>query len=216
MGKLIDPARAKRAKRAREERAARILEAAGKAFVRDPYFELTLDSIGRQAGVKQGQATLAFRSLEELYMTVLRGRLNEWYDELEAQMTASEDPLAVDEMADLVATSLTGRPDLTRMLGPLHMVLEVHEDGVQVHQFYQWQLARLTTLADATARRIAGVDRWDAFDALYRSQLVAATIHPLDRPVGNLAVDLMAEEHQVFALDMESEIARVVRECLKA
>jgi AcrR family transcriptional regulator len=214
MGKLIDPERTKKAKRAREERAERILEAAERAFLRFPYSEITLDTIGQQAGVKQGQATLAFRSREELFMTVLRSRLIEWYDELEARVSAGDEPMTAGAVAELVATSLAERHELTRLLGPLHMVFEVHEDGMQVHQFYRWQHRRLLRIAEAIAGRLPGVDPWDAFDALYRSQLIAAAVHPVSRPVGNLAVDLMAEEHQVFALDLEDEVSRVVSGCL--
>jgi AcrR family transcriptional regulator len=214
MGKLIDPERTKKAKQAREERASRILEAAEAAFIRFPYSEITLDTIGQQAGVKQGQATLAFRSREELYLTVVRNRLTEWYDALETRVTAGDDPLSASEVADLVSSSLAERPDLTRLLGPLHMVFEVHEDGIQVHNFYHWQRGRLLAIADAIARRMPEIDRWDGFDALYRGQLVAAAVHPVSRPVGNLAVDLMAEDHQVFALDLEDEVSRVVLGCL--
>jgi hypothetical protein len=95
------------------------------------------------------------------------------------------------------------------------MALELHEDGLEVHRFYHWQRERLLELAEILANRLPEAHRWDAFDALYRSQLVAAAVHPVSRPVGNLAVDLMAEEHQVFALDLEDEVRRVVLNCLE-
>jgi AcrR family transcriptional regulator len=215
MGKLIDPNRTRLARQAREERAKKILKAAEGSFVRFPYSEITLDTIGQQAGVKQGQATLAFRSREELFMTVIRSRMTEWYDALETSLRGADDPLSREEVADLVASSLAERPDLTRLLGPLHMAFELHEDGMQVHEFYQWQRNRLVELADLLASRTSGVHRWDGFDALYRSQLIAAAVHPLSRPVGNLAIDLMAEDHQVFALDLEDEVRKVVLDCLR-
>jgi AcrR family transcriptional regulator len=214
MGKLIDPERTRKAREARRERAKKILEAAHAAFIRFPYSEVTLDTLGQQAGVKQGQATLAFRTREELYLTVISAQMREWYDALETDLSDRDDTLSPGEAADLVASSLAGRPDLTRSLGPLHMALELHEDGIEVHHFYQWQRERLLELAGALAKRVPGTHRWDAFDALYRSQLVAAAVHPVSRPVGNLAVDLMAEDHQVFALDLEDEVRRVVLACL--
>jgi len=215
MGKLIDPDRTRRAREAREERAARILDAAHLAFIRFPYSEVTLDIIGQQAGVKQGQATLAYRCREELYLSVIRTQIRDWYDALETSFTDSDEPMTPVEMADVVASSLASRPDLTRLLGPLHMALELHEDGMEVHNFYHWQRRRLLEIADAMSKRLPGIHQWDGFDALYRSQLVAAAIHPVSRPVGNLAVDLMAEDHQVFALDLEDEVRRVVLGCLE-
>lgn len=214
MGKLIDPERTLKAKQAREDRAARILDAAHATFVRFPYSDVTLDTIGQQAGVKQGQATLAYRSREELYMTVVRKALAEWFDGLEADLRASGAPMTEAEAADLIAASLVERHELTRLLGPLHTALELHEDGMQVHEFYKWQRRRFLAIAEILASRVPGAHAWNVFDALYRGQLVAAAVHPVSRPVGNLAVDLMAEDHQVFALDLEDEVHRIVLNCL--
>jgi AcrR family transcriptional regulator len=216
MGKLIDPKRTRRAREARKERARKILETAESVFVRHPYADITLDTIGQMAGVKQGQANLAFRSREELYLIIIRHRMTDWYAALDAWLTASEEPLTTGEAATFVAASLTERPDFTRLLGPLHTAMELHDDGFEVHNFYRWQRERLLELADAMVRRIAGADRWSCFDALYRSQLIAAAVHPVSRPVGNLAADLMVEEHQIFALDLEDEVRRTVVDSLES
>ena len=215
MGKLIDPERTRKAREARLERAKKILEAAHTAFTRFPYSEVTLDNLGQKVGVKQGQATLAFRNREELFLTVIRAKMKDWYDALETGLGRSDDPMSTEEVADLVASSLATRHELTRILGPLHMALELHDDGIEVHHFYHWQRERLLELADILTKRVPGIHRWDAFDAIYRSQLIAAAVHPVSRPVGNLAIDLMAEDHQVFALDLEDEVRRVVLDCLK-
>jgi AcrR family transcriptional regulator len=215
MGKLIDPNRTRLARQAREERAKKILNAADSAFVRFPYSQISLDTLGQQAGIKQGQATLAYRSREELFMTVILTRMKEWYDGLESSLRSSADPLSREEVAVLLASSLAERPELTRLLGPLHMSFELHEDGMQVHQYYRWQRERLVELADLMADRTPGIHRWNAFDAIYRAQLIAAAVHPVSRPVGNLAVDLMAEDHQVFALDVEDEVKRTVLSSLE-
>jgi AcrR family transcriptional regulator len=210
MGKLMNRDRMSRARQEREDRAKRILEAARAAFMRFPYAEVTLDVIGRQAGVKQGQANLAFRSREELFLTVVRPLLADWYDALDHRLGSSDEPLATSELADLVAGSLAERPELTRLLGSLYTALELHDDGIEVHNFFHWQRRRLLDLGEGVARRMPALDPWDGFDALYRAQLVAAAVHPLNRPIGNLAIDLVVEEHQVFALDLEDEVRRIV------
>lgn len=214
MGKLIDPERTRKAREARQERAKKIMETAESAFIRYPYSEVTLNDIGQMAGAKQGQATLAYRSREELFLTVIRRQMADWYSALESDLTASDDALSREQVADLVAASLVNRPDLTRLLGPFHMALEIHDDGIEVHNFFHWQRGRLLELADRMTQRVEGTHKWDCFDALYRSQLIAAAVHPVSRPVGNLAVDLMAEDHQVFALDLEDEVKRVVLDSL--
>jgi AcrR family transcriptional regulator len=214
MGKLIDPNRTRKAREARKERARKILETAESVFVRYPYADITLDTIGQMAGVKQGQATLAFRSREELFLNVIRRQMADWYTALETGLEATDEPLTREGAADFVAASLANRPDFTRLLGPLHTAMELHADGIEVHNFYRWQRERLLELADAMVLRIVGADRWSCFDALYRSQLIAAAVHPVSRPVGNLAADLMADDHQIFALDLEDEVRRAVVDSL--
>jgi AcrR family transcriptional regulator len=215
MGKLIDPERSRRAKQAREKRAKRIFETAKLAFVRDPYSEVTLDSIGQQAGVKQGQASFAFRSREEVFLAVVRSALDQWTDDLEARLTADDETLDAAAAAAMVASSLDRRPDLTRLLGSLHVALELHEDAIEVHRFYHRQRQRLLELADIMAARLPDCSRWEAFDALYRAQLVASAVHPVSRLEGNLALDLTADDHQIFALDLEDEVRRVVVDTLR-
>jgi AcrR family transcriptional regulator len=210
MGKLIDPERTKQAREARDRRAGVILEAALSSFERLPYSEVTLDSIGQRAGIKQGQASFAFRSREELFLQVLRRQLEPWYDALDQSLADGNDPLPGEAVADLIASSLADRPTLTRLLGSLHTALELHEDGMQVHTFHRWQRARMLAIAEAVSHRLPGLDPPDAFDLLYRAQLVAAAAHPISRPVGNLAVELMDDEHRVFSLDLGDEVRRVV------
>jgi AcrR family transcriptional regulator len=214
MGKLLDPERTRKAREAREARAKKILDAAHVAFLKFPYAEVTLDTIGQQAGVKQGQASLAYRSREELYLTVIQKQLDEWYAALETTFGSSTDPIRAENAAEMIASSLAERPELTRLLGPLHQALELHEDGFEVHNFYHRQRSTLLAIAEIMARRIDGAHPWDCFDALYRGRIIAAAVHPMSRPVGNLAVDLMTDEHQVFALDLEDEVRRVALQCL--
>jgi AcrR family transcriptional regulator len=214
MGKLIDPERSRRARQAREDRAQRIYAAARAAFVRFPFPEVTLDTIGQQAGVKQGQASLAFKSREELFLSIVRDELDRWYDDVKSRMEAARSDLDPEAVADLVSASLDERADLTRLLGALHTALELHDDGVEVHLFLSWQHERLLELADTLAQRTPAVDRWSGFDALYRAQLIAGAVHPLSRPTGNLAIDLVTDDHQIFALDLEDEVRRAVLDSL--
>lgn len=210
MGKLLDPERVRKARRARKERAAKILETAHQAFLRHPYAEVTLDLVGRLAGVKQGQANLAFRSREELYLAVVREQLSQWHDALETTLSSSDETLSREDVADIVASSLAERRELTRLLGPLHQALELHDDGIEVHTFYHRLRQRLLELGELIAKRLGSAHPWECFDALYRAQMISAAVDPVSNPVGNLAVDLVVEEHQVFALDLEDEIRRVV------
>ena len=78
---------------------------------------ISLDTLGQQAGIKQGHATLAYRRREELFMTVILTRMKEWYDGLESSLRSSADPLSLEEAAVLVASSLAERPEPKTVCG---------------------------------------------------------------------------------------------------
>ena len=62
MGRLIDRTRRARAKNAKKDRMAAIRKEGRQSFAKMPYVEITLDSVGRRAGVKNGIASMYFGS----------------------------------------------------------------------------------------------------------------------------------------------------------
>jgi hypothetical protein len=80
---------------------------------------------------------------------------------------------------------------------------------MEVHNFYRWQKRKMLAVAEVLSRRIPRIHLWDGFEMIYRCQLAAAAIDPICRPTGNLAVELMNDDHQVFALDFDDEIRRI-------
>ena len=65
-----------------------------------------------------------FRSKEELFLRLLREELAEWYSELEAKLDPGDGSLSQSEIAALLATSISKRPELTRFLSLEAVVLE--------------------------------------------------------------------------------------------
>ena len=124
MGRLIDPEKRDRAKAKRVARKARILEVARSIFSRLPFVEVTLDSIGQRANVDRGVASMYFRSKEELFLRLLREELTDWYAALEAEFENADAPVSQPVLTELLATSLNGRPELTRFLSLEAVVLD--------------------------------------------------------------------------------------------
>ena len=90
MGKLIDRERQRQARAARVARKQRIIEVADACFVELPPGDVTLDLIGRRADVEAGMVSMYFGSLEELFFAVLRTRVGEWRQDVEARLGGSE------------------------------------------------------------------------------------------------------------------------------
>ena len=158
MGRLIDPEKRDRAKRQRVERKARILNVARSIFSRLPFVEVTLDNIGQRADVDRGVASMYFRSKEELFLRVLREELGDWYSALEAELDRGDVDLSHQDLAGLLATSLAGRPELTRFLSLEAVVLEQNLDAMEVFRLQRWRRDRMGEIAAILERNVDGLE----------------------------------------------------------
>src|SRR5210317_178299 len=178
MGRLIDPEKRDRAKQQRVERKARILEVARSIFSRLPFVEVTLDSIGQRANVDRGVASMYFRSKEELFLRVLREELDDWYSALEAELDRTDDPMSQLDLAELLATSLGGRPELTRFLSLEAVVFEQNLDAMEVFHLQRWRRDRMESIGAILEKRVDGLREGDAMRLLHRVQLLTAALRP--------------------------------------
>ena len=210
MGRLIDPEKRDRAKRQRVERKARILNVARSIFSRLPFVEVTLDNIGQRADVDRGVASMYFRSKEELFLRVLREELGDWYSALEAELDRGDVDLSHQDLAGLLATSLAGRPELTRFLSLEAVVLEQNLDAMEVFRLQRWRRDRMGEIAAILERNVDGLEEADAIRLLHRVQLLTAALRPAADPKGAAAYEVGDPDFAVFAVDFEAELERFV------
>ena len=215
MGRLIDPEKRDRAKQQRVERKARILEVARSIFSRLPFVEVTLDSIGQRANVDRGVASMYFRSKEELFLRVLREELDDWYSALEAEIDRTDDPLSQLDLAELLATSLARRPELTRFLSLEAVVFEQNLDAMEVFHLQRWRRDRMEAIGAIFEKRVDGLGEGDAMRLLHRVQLLTAALRPAADPKGAASYEVGDPDFEIFAIDFETELKRFVVAMLK-
>lgn len=215
MGRLIDPEKRDRAKQQRVERKARILEVARSIFSRLPFVEVTLDSIGQRANVDRGVASMYFRGKEELFLRVLREELDDWYSALEAEIDRTDDPLSELDLAELLATSLAGRPELTRFLSLEAVVFEQNLDAMEVFHLQRWRRDRMESIGAILEKRVDGLGEGDAMRLLHRVQLLTAALRPAADPQGAASYEVGDPDFEIFAIDFETELKRFVVAMLK-
>jgi len=216
MGRLIDPEKRERAKSQRVERKARILKVARSTFSKLPYVEVTLDSIGQRAKVDRGVASMYFRSKEELFLRVLREELGDWYSALEEEIDRADDPLSRLDLAELLATSLAGRPELTRFLSLEAVVFEQNLDAMEVFHLQRWRRDRMAAVGVILARKVDGLEEWDAMRLLYRVQILTAALRPVADPKGAASYEVGDPDFAVFAIDFEDELKSFILGMLNA
>lgn len=216
MGRLIDPEKRERAKGQRVERKARILKVARSIFSRLPFVEVTLDSIGQGANVDRGVASMFFRSKEELFLRVLRKELDDWYSALETELDCAEDGLSQSELSELLARSLSGRPELRRFLSFEAVVLEQNLDAMETFRFQRWRCDRMVEVGAILAQQVDGFEGGDAMRLLHRIQLLTAALAPAADPKGAASYEVGDPDFAIFAVDFEAELKSFILGMLNA
>ncbi len=215
MGKLIDREKRERAKSQRVVRKKRIREEARSTFVRMPYVEVTLDAIGQAAGVERGVASMYFRTKEELFLLMLRDELDGWYQEVEKSLDDVNDPLDQEALADLLARSVAERPNMSRYLSLLPVVLEQNIEVMEVFRFQRWRRDRMAEAGKSVEGSIGFLEPGQGSRLLYLVQLVAAGLEPAANPKGAAAFERGDPEFKGFWIDLEAELKRIVSAMLK-
>jgi len=214
MGRLIDHQKRERAKQQRVDRKHRIREEALASFMRLPYVEVTLDSIGQRAQVNRGITSMYFRSKEELFLLLLKDELETWYEGLGNQLQDLDGPQPVSRLAVLLAGSVANRPTVTRLLSMAPMVLEQNLDLMEVFRFQRWRRDLLVSLGEilegVSDRRIPG----GGARMLFLVQLTAAAFHSAAHPLGSAALEAGDPDFAVFFVDMENEMTMLIEAIL--
>jgi AcrR family transcriptional regulator len=210
MGKLIDREKLKRAKRERGEKKKRIQVEARDTLLRMPFVEVTIDTIGQAAGVERGIASMFFRTREELYLIIVREELEEWFDALEHKLKDFGAPAQPDEIVGLVAVSLADRPDLTRLLSLLPVVLEQNVEAMEVFRFQKWRLDRGGELGKLIEKLAPGFGSGSGFKIVYMAQVLASGLEPVAHPRGSAAYDRGDPDFEAFWLNLGDELQRLL------
>ena len=215
MGKLIDRKRRERAKQQRAVRKKRVMEEARSIFVRLPYVEVTLYTIGQAAAVDRGIASMYFRTKEELFLLLIRGELAEWYEEIEKSLGDVKDRLDRESLAELLARSVAERPTMSRYLSLLPVVLEQNIEVMEVFRFQRWRRDRMAETGEVVEKSTSALKPGQGARLLYRVQLIAAGLEPAANPRGSAAFDRGDPEFAVFSVDLESELKLIVAAMLE-
>ncbi len=210
MGRLINREKLARAKEQRGLRKQRILEEAGTVFARMAYSAVTLDTIGQRAEVERGVASMYFRSKEELFLIVFRECLTEWYESLDRHFRDSDEHWDRDSLAAFLARSVVARPDMTRFLSLLPVVLEQDIEIMEVFRFQRWRCDRMAAVGERMENATEVLDEGGGSVILFRLQLIAGGLEIASSPRGAAAFDRNDPDLAALWVDLEAELTRVL------
>jgi len=135
-------------------RRASILAAASKLFAARDFDAISVADIATKAGLAKGTVYLYFGTKEALFLMLVAEQLENWLnDSIAGLKRVGADPARV---AAAVASTLSRRPNLIRLLGLLHAVLERNAEVASLRDFKRRLLA-ITTRAGAVFAEVHGL-----------------------------------------------------------
>ncbi len=133
------------------ERRQVLLSAAWSLFQSTTFDAITVAQIADEAGLAKGTVYLYFKTKEEAFLAVTQEQLERWFDDLDARLAK----LGTSDAANVgraIATSLTKRPELLRLLAILHTTLEVKASVDAVRAFKHFLRLHLSQTGAAMER----------------------------------------------------------------
>jgi AcrR family transcriptional regulator len=210
MTPLLDKEKRARAQAARRRRREEIIAAASHLFVRQPYSDITLDTIGRRIGVAKGLASLHFPTKEDLFLEVLKRELSAWFDVVERRLQDGGDSVDTDRLTEIFVTELAERPTLTRLLAVLHNVVEQNVEVLSAQDFVDWMRERALALGQLLDERCADFEAGDGAVFLRRLAVVAIGLRQTASPSGIFAALLLDEAFAPFEVGLEEELRSLI------
>lgn len=105
----------------KEDRKNQILDSALVLWHTTPYSEITMQMVAKTSELAKGTLYLYFQSKEELFLEILKNKLQDWFAELKTQF---QPELTPEQLVGAISTSLKDKEDMLRLLGMLSGVLE--------------------------------------------------------------------------------------------
>lgn len=193
---------------ARERRRA-LLDAAAHCFGHLPYPEVTLEAIGKRAGVAQGIAAMYYESKEDLFLLVLRASLDPWFDACTGALSSASEPLEPAALARSISQNLSRQESLVRLLGLLPTVAEQNVDLMVALDFLAWLRERTETLGAAMERCCSALDPGGGACLLLRLYCLVAGIPRIQGFSANIGAALRETIPEVADTDHGEELSRL-------
>lgn len=205
----------KRARAAADKARRRqaFLEAARRLFGDADYAGVTMEGVAREAGLSKGTVYLYFRSKEELFLELLIGELEDWFGELLPALHALRGQPA-QVLAKGFAVSLVQRPQLTRLLVLLHVVLE-HNVKLETARAFKLRLLDVMTPVATTLEDVRRLAPGQGMRLLLHAHALMVGLLQLTRPSAAVASVLEDPRLAPLKLDFQVELERAMTALLQ-
>ena len=205
MGKLLKRRGREEREQIRRERRDQVRRLAREAFSHRPFWEVDMDGLGKQIGLRPGATVFLFQTKEHLLLDLLRGELERWREAVGERLQAG----SKDAVGCLVET-LADAEILGRLLTMLPEALDGGVDMLDAVSFLRWWQG-MTEELGALMEGEDAVPLGGGAELVRKALRLLAGAHPFARPTGE--VTLAFDDPAVVSLkvDLAAEISSLLR-----
>lgn len=194
------------------ERRGRILDEALALWQERRYPDVTLADIAARVGLTKPALFAYFATKEELFLSLYERLLGEWFDALDRHLRLGGTHTP-PSLAALLATLITERPALARLIPLLAGLLEHNVTATRAAEHKTWVASRLAVTAPLLEAALPGLRSGPAL--LTYTQALVAGLQPLGEPSPAvreaLATTGLAALHVDFAAALRESLTALVR-----
>ncbi len=190
------------------------MAAALESFDEHAYEAVTMTSVAERAGLGKGTLYLYFGTKEDLFLAVVEDRLGEWLGALNAWLGDRTGPVGPDELSGFIASSLSSRSALVRLLAILHTTLEHNVGQERVREFKHFLLRGMEVTAPLLEQRVPTLGAGGGTRFLLRLDALVIGLWHLADPAPPVCAVLDEPGMEPFVVDFTVELAAMVRALL--
>ncbi len=189
----------------RERRAAILAE--GRTLLQATAFaDLTMSQVAERCGLAKGTLYLYFRTKEELFLALLEQELAAWFEALERGLDGMKGSSNREAVRRLMVEATLARPDLPRLMGLLHGVLERNLPVQVAHAFKLELLRQSERISRHLEKRLTFLAPGQGLELLLRFQALLIGFQQMADPAPAIREILEFPGLEVFQVDLGSAL----------
>ena len=211
---LINKGKREKARREKEERKLRILDAAADLLVRLPLEQVTPQILDSRAGLSKGKTQFYFPRREEIFFRVVDREILSWLSEVREELAGQESGGGEGEVARLLVASLCRRKTLLRVAALYPVVIEREIDLVTALSFRRRLKEHLLLAGKEMGRLCPGLSQEDGARGLHRILLLAGALSASSDEIGEAYLLDDDPDFEIYRIDFVGELERLLEWCL--
>ena len=204
----------------KEGRRQDILASAFNLFETKAYNDLTLAGIAEGCGLAKGTIYIYFNTKEEIFLELVESRLLGWFEALDEGLRPAGgglflEPIAPAALTRLILDSLEAQPQLARLLGILHTVLEPNVERLVALRFREFLADRCLRTGRLLEQRMLFLEEGQGAELLLRVHALILGCWQLSDPPPPVRALLQSPGLQIFDVPFRPRFESTFRALLE-